>query len=543
MKDGKILVAIEKERITRKKHDGGNDKDAVAYCLDAAGISVYDLDLVVQCANFEKDTIGLTHYHGERLFPADLDIPVVSISHHLAHAYSALGTAPFSDGHVFVLDGCGSPYDQCDDLRGAQILAPEELHAGGLYCEKDSFYHYSDNSLTPLVKDFSVIMKSEQEGIRLPTTLHSIGGLYSAISSYCFGNMDDAGKLMGLSPFGKKGVYDTPVFRLADGRVMVNDEWLRQLKDPAGSYEKFRQQFSYYADIACHVQQQVEEAILYVIRHRIQQSGARRLCYSGGVALNALANKRILEETGLEALHIEPAAGDNGLALGCVYYGWMHVLKQEKVQHNGSTSFGKMYDDRQMDAALTLYQDRITVRTKENIADETAELLAQGNVIGWFQGGSEFGPRALGHRSILADPRKPGVKDYINLEIKHREDFRPFAPSVLKEEVHAFYTGTDESPYMLLVNEVKPGFREMLRSVVHENLTSRIQTVTPGWNGIYYDLIKAFATRTGLPMLLNTSFNKRGMPIVETPQDAIDFFVNSKLDHLVVHNRIISRVK
>lgn len=547
MKDGKILVGIEKERITRKKHDGGNDHDAVQYCLDAAGITVHDLSLIVQCANFEKDSISLTHYHGERLFPANLSVPVVTISHHLAHAYSAIGTSPFDDCHVFVLDGCGSPAEQCDDLRGALNLNEAEMqHAPGLYCEKDSFYHFSSGKLIPLVKDFSILNgEFTPKPMNMPTTLHSIGGLYSAASAYCFGNMDDAGKLMGLAPYGQKGLYSQPIFELAKGRIMVRNDWAHRFNHPAGSYDEFRSNFQYYADIACYVQQQVEEAILYVIKDRIHKSGARRLCYSGGVALNALANKRILEETGIEALHIEPAAGDNGLALGCVYYGWMHMMGKEKVMHDGNTCFGKTYENSHIGKTIAAYAKDIEAYRSENIYAETAKLLAQGKVIGWFQGGSEFGPRALGHRSILADPRNKEVKDYINREIKLREDFRPFAPSILQEAYPAYYEQNTESPYMLLVSTVKPEFEEKLQAIVHRNKTSRIQTVrnnTP-WNSDFYALLKAFEAETGLPVLLNTSFNKKGMPIVETPEDAIGFFVNGKLDYLVMHDCILSRVE
>lgn len=543
LKDGHVFVAIEKERLTRIKHDGGNDKAAVQYCLDAAGISVHDLDLIVQCANFEKEEIALTRYHGQRLFPANLKVPVVSISHHLAHAYSAVGTSPFEENtHVLVLDGCGSPYAQCDD-KALLNLASHEIANDPpyLYCEKDSFYDYSNGLLQALVKDFSFIKNGEKKhAMSPPTTFHSIGGMYSAASHYCFGNMDDAGKLMGLAPYGRKGLYHQPLFTYSNGRVLLNEEAISAFDQPAKDFASFKNNFAYYAGIARWVQEQAEEAILYLVSERMQYSRATRLCYSGGVALNALANTRILHETGLQELYIEPAAGDNGLALGCAYYGWLHLMKREKVKPAKSTCFGKTYEHNEITLALGSYAD-VQIEKVNDIASHTASLLAKGKVIGWFQQGSEFGPRALGHRSIIADPRKPGVRDFINREIKCREDFRPFAPSVLLEDVSTYFEYEDESPYMLLVNPMKDEWKEVLKSVVHENGTSRVQTVTAEWNGAYHTLLTAFKQATGLGMLLNTSFNKRGMPIVETPQHAIDFFIQSKLDHLIMDQYIISK--
>jgi carbamoyltransferase len=543
LKDGQILVAIEKERITRKKHDGGNDFDAVKYCLDAAGIGLNDLSLVVQCANFEKDSIGIHTYKGKRFFPEDFAVPVVTISHHLAHAYSASGRAPFDHGYVFVLDGCGSPIEQCDDLFGTKNLAQKDIEQRQqfMYCEKDSYYRMKDGLLTPLVKDFSEL------GISAPplplspdTTSHSIGGFYGAASRYCFGNMDDAGKLMGLAPYGKPGVINLSAFRFHKGRVFVNMDVLPAFNRPASNFNDLKDNFQYYADFAHWVQSEVEEAVLYTLRHRIRQYKTTSLCYTGGVALNALTNSRIKRELGLKQLHIEPAAGDNGLALGCAFYGWLHVLGKPKQQHANRNSFGYSYPQDHTGKMLAQQTGIITKQSKDVVAD-TARLLEQGKVVAWFHEGAEFGPRALGFRSILANPFTPGIREYINAEIKLREDFRPFAPSVLAEDVTKYYKYNEESPFMLLVNTIKPEFEALLDAVVHKNKTSRVQTVTEKDNPQFYHLLKAFKRITGHGILLNTSFNKRGMPIVETPADAISFFRNSKLDYLIIGNTIVSK--
>lgn len=549
LKDGVILAAIEKERLTRKKHDGGNDTAAIQYCLDAAGITVHDLDLVVQNANFEKEGIPRDYYCGRRLFTDDVQVPIVSISHHLAHAYSALGTCPFDTCSILVIDGCGSPLHQCDDLHDNAIPAGISGDTR-LFCEKDSYYRFDGNRLTPVFKDFSEMDLSYRPyPMWPPTTRHSIGGVYSAASGYCFGNMDDAGKLMGLAPYGTAGRFTDEIFALQDGRVFVNEDWMHNFLTPAGPERPLTEHFHYYADVARYIQQQVERAILYVVQSRLRLDGAEQLCYSGGVALNAVANARIRTQSGVRDLYLEPAAGDNGIAVGCAWYGWLEVLQRERVRHNGSTCFGVSYPVDRIDRAIARVGDNqrqedvaLAVSRPADIIRRTAELLADGKVIGWFQQGSEFGPRALGRRSILADPRVPGVRDFINAHIKFREDFRPFAPAVLRDDLTLYFEQDVESPYMILVNRVRPEWRDTLRSVVHEDDSARVQTVTPDWNPDFHALLREFKKLTGISVLLNTSFNRRGMPIVETPEDALGFFTTCALDCLVLDSRLVEKV-
>jgi carbamoyltransferase len=541
LKDGRICVAIEKERITRRKHDGGNDADAIRYCLEAEGITIDDLALVVQNANFGMLQSGNEWWDGPRILHDGT--PVVTISHHLAHAYSAVGTSPFEDMAVLIIDGCGNALDECLDVQNATV--PGDLPQGELrqiYFEKDSYYIFHDGRLVPVYKDFSPWGMGNRECPMYPnTTMHSIGGLYLAASMYVFNGFDDAGKLMGLAPYGRPGIYDFEIFEFRDDRVFVRYDWMRNFKNPARTREQLKANFQYYADVAYWVQREVERAILYVVSSRYRMAGSARLAYAGGVALNAVANKRILTESPFGHLYVQPAAGDNGLAVGCAYYGWLEVLGRERVAHDGSPFLGRSYSTSASGQALKRYRKQITVRQSSDGIGETAELLANGKIVAWFQGGAEFGPRALGHRSILADPRHPDVRNFINSRIKFREDFRPFAPSVLLEDVSLYFDCWFESPYMILVTQVKPDWQERIPSVVHQDKSARIHTVTKDYNLIFYTLLQRFREITGISVLLNTSLNRRGMPIVETPEQAVGFYLGCELDVLVMDGRIIQK--
>ena len=674
IKDGEICVAIEKERLSKKKNDGFNDTLAINHCLQAEGITLNDLDLVVQNALFYGNLDnGNSEFMGARVFTEDLQVPVITISHHLAHAYSAIGRCPFEDPFdILVIDGSGSPFKECLDIGNAFVPEREKIHddVTHLYFEKDSYYNFSDEKLTPVYKDFSpygYYYKNYPAGLH---NLHSIGCVYNGASFYCFGSYLDVGKLMGLAPYGSPGVYKEDIFQLQGGRVYVNYEWIRKLNRPARSYQTLKANFKYYADIAYHVQEEVERAILFVVRERMSLTGTSNLCYAGGVALNAVANNLILRHTDVKSLYVQPAAGDNGIAIGCAYYGWLVTLGNKRCRkENSSTCFGTVYGEHIIENALTSFENRhhpdnlrqridnffraiernyrpgiagsddavihvdITdyctyqiaiengqlecnkgasqppdgtieldqlqlaniiqnptymrtlldanrIKISEgtdlelllkvvdfykisrdngidagitgkkicgkfeyapNYIERAAALLAQGKVIAWFQRGSEFGPRALGRRSILADPRIAGIRDHINAEIKFREDFRPFAPAVLREDVGIYFQSDRESPYMILVDYVRDEWHDKIGSIVHKNNTSRIQTVTPDWNPEFYELLKAFKANTGISLLLNTSLNRRGMPIVETPQDALDFYYSCKLDYLILGKFIVSK--
>ena len=547
MKDGKIIVAIEKERITRKKHDGFNDNLTIQYCLDAAGISFKDISLIV-----EKNTVNMAHdadaedKRSGRIIPDD--IPIVSIPHHLAHAYSAIGTAPFDNMGIIVMDGRGASLDNCSDVIDGCL--PEELNnlpesEKCHYFEHQSYYTYENGKLTPIFKDFAryrVLDRNEYPFA--PNDMEqSIAELYGGISQYVFVDDFTEGKLMGLAPYGRDGIYKDELFVCENGRVFINYEAMKKI-DPrrSGKYVRLWDDFQYFADIALWAQKETERAVNYIFNSSYELSNQENVAYAGGLALNAVANGKLPKHTKFKNFYFQPAASDNGLSIGCCYYGWLEVLKKEKINHSSSSCYGVVYKDDKIQIALSSYKDKITYTQDKNYIDKTAQYLSEGKVVAWFQDESEFGPRALGHRSILGSPIVPEMRDYINKEIKLREEFRPFAPSVLIEDTKGFFDlDFDTSYYMILVGQTKEKWRKKIPSVVHKDNSARIQTVSREMNPKYYDLISKFKEKTGIPILINTSFNRRGMPIVETPEEAIEFMIESKIDYLILQDYIITR--
>ena len=541
LRDGVVAVGIEKERVTRQKHDGGNDADAIAYCLDAEGITLDDVSVAVQCGLFgipDRDD-----HHGPRPF-ADSAVPLVSISHHLAHAYSTVGTCPYDAFDILVVDGCGSPVAECVDAapQPAGPWTEPGFDGADTWCEKDSWYRWDGASLTPLWKDHSEFADRWLHDVRLPTTAHSIGGFYAAISRLAFGSLDDAGKLMGLAPYGDAPLLDERAFEWRDDRLFVTDTWRSKLGRRSRDDDDLRDRFDHFAALARWAQDEVAGAVIELIRSRRAQFGDDLpLAYSGGVALNAVANGTLLAEGVVDRLYVEPAAGDNGIALGCAYYGWLATLGRERVPHDRSTCFGRAYGADEIDAAVAaLDPATVTVdRPGEGLFASVADDLAAGRIVGWFQGGAEFGPRALGRRSLLADPGVAGMADRINHRVKRREDYRPFAPAVLATDVHTYFEGGWESPYMILVDRVRPEWRDALANVIHRDNSARVQTVEADWNPAFASLLDAVRARTGVGVVLNTSFNERGQPIVETPAEAVALFERADIDVLVLDDVVV----
>lgn len=678
LKNGEIVFAIEKERITRNKADGRNDNLAIQYCLDAEKIKLDDIDLIVQNDNFSDFKFGNNSLYGNRLINEFNPDKIITISHHLAHAYSAHGAASFKDYGVLVIDGCGSPFEQCTDLPAIGNIPDYKLvtELPHLFMEKDSFYKFEDNEIKTVYKDFSEWgFYGNYFGYPMHpnSTKHSIGGVYEAASRYCFGNMSDPGKLMGLAPYGRKGQFKDQIFEIKDGRIFVNYDWMINYTTPSSGYLEFKKNFQYYADIAHGIQLELERAVLYLVKDRMKLIDSKNLCLAGGTALNAVANSLIIKNNLVDNLYIQPAASDNGLSIGCAYYGWLQYLKKPKIKTNGNTCFGRKYTSEEVEEAIqstsiknditginlvicdffsklnreknllnrvdSIIQfdienigsfqlkasDKIVVKkdiigkptcvikstsedfykfinnpnlfesfvdqgvfnvsnhselpiiranynlgvdnilfgediyqiskslkilrensliySKHNdIVSKTADLLSDGYIVGWFQDGSEFGPRSLGHRSILADPKNKLSRDFINSNIKFREDFRPFAPSVLKEDAETYFDMINQdSPYMIKVFDIKEEYKSELDCIVHKNNTCRVQTVTKDWNPKFHNLLEKFKSITGSSVLLNTSFNRRGMPIVETPQEAIDLFLKCSLDYLIIDNYLIGK--
>ena len=552
LRDGAIAFAIAKERITREKHASGFYQEVIDYCLDAEGITLDDVDLIVRncyllpVAEMEErlvyqDRPGFLPAHeraeaaNHPLFLSRSD-KVVSISHHLAHAYSAFAVSPFEEGVVMIVDGVGS-------YRSDVIEpCPSGDSASALARESESYYKFSGSKIECVKK---VWMEPDRgflsdEFYNMP----GLGALYSRVSTYIFGDWNKCGELMGLAPYGRPDQVKH-LLELADGTLHV-PRWTSDFKQPylidRGGWEA-SPAMPHWEDFAWRVQDDTENVLLARARWLRETTGAGNLCMAGGVALNCVANGRIAREAGFEKVWIQPAAGDDGIAIGCAYYGWLEVLRQRRSFVMDHSYVGRRYSDADIENAISPFLVRIqtTATRSADICRETATLLADQRVIGWFQGPSEFGPRALGNRSLLADPRKADMKDILNRRVKHRQAFRPFAPIVLAERAGEIFEGVENSPFMLIAKRVRSEWRDRIPAVVHVDGTARVQTVTEAGNPLLYQVLRDFEALTGVPVLINTSFNVKGEPIVETPDDAVVCFLTTGIDHLVLHDRLISK--
>jgi carbamoyltransferase len=552
LRDGVIAFAIAKERITREKHASGFYREVIDYCLDAEGITLDDVDLIVRNCYIlpvpemeerlvYQDMPGFLPEHERAeatrhpLYLADSE-RVVSISHHLAHAYSAFAVSPFEEGAVMIVDGVGSyRSDVVEPYPSADAATP-------LARESESYYKFNGSSIECLKK---VWMEPDRgflsdEFYNMP----GLGALYSRASTYIFGDWNKCGELMGLAPYGRCEQVK-PLLELTGGELQV-PHWTTEFRHPyvtdGGNWEA-SPSMRHWEDLAWRVQDDTENVLLARARWLRATTGAKHLCIAGGVALNCVANGRLARESGFENVWIQPAAGDDGIAIGCAYYGYLEILKQRRSFVMEHSYVGKRYTDREAEDATSkfLIRSQITSRRSEDICRDTAKLLAEQQVIGWFQGGSEFGPRALGNRSLLADPRKAEMKDILNRRVKHRQAFRPFAPIVLAERAKDVFEGEEDSPFMLIAKRVRPEWRDRIRAIVHVDGTARVQTVREQTNPMLYRLLREFEALTGVPVLVNTSFNVKGEPIVETPRDAVVCFLTTGIDHLILHDRLISK--
>ncbi|MCB9850923.1 MAG: carbamoyltransferase [Phycisphaerales bacterium] len=546
VQDGELVAAAEEERFNRKKHYSDFPKLAIEYCLKEAGITIADVDYI---GFYEKPLVKfnrivetilarwpLTYTNWVKSMPVwlmtklrigsviqkelDTDKDIYYCQHHLAHAASAFLVSPFDEAAVITADGVGEWTTTGWGVgKGTEIVIEKE--------------------------------------IRFP---HSVGLLFSAITAYLGFRVNDAEwKVMGLAPYGKPTYVDKfheVVDIRDDGSFRLNMKYFTHTHSTEKMFSrKWEELFgrpqrpkeseldSFHEDIAHSGQKVVEEIMVKMATHVQRTTRQENVCIAGGVGLNCVANWRILQESGFKNIFIQPAAGDSGAALGTAFYLYNSVLKNPRKFVMRHAYWGPGFDDAQVKSALDRsglayrYIDR-----EEDLLEETARMIDEGSVIGWFQGRLEFGPRALGARSLVADARNPKMKDIINAKVKFREAFRPFAPSVLKEHAHEYFempAGMD-APFMLLVPRVRAEMHAVLPAVTHQDGTGRVQTVTEADNGRYYRLIRTFGKRTGVPVVINTSFNVRGEPIVCTPQDAINTFVNTGIDAIVIGNYVVT---
>ncbi|ACU37802.1 carbamoyltransferase family protein [Actinosynnema mirum] len=546
IRDGEVVVAIEEERLDRMKHSEGFlvhgyfekltktlPMRSVTYCLDAAGVGIDEVDLVV----------GNRPLHDGAVRRLLRELPLrdkgklrelPQPSHHLAHAWCAYATAPFDDTAILVVDGIGSR------LPGTGRL------------EKHSFFHARDGRVTPVAgtsydADFSTVGL----GLFYEFFTAKLGFVtrwgHPGFGVFGCGGYLEAGKTMGLAPFGRPRPDWGPLLEY-DGddvtaRMSTLEEsyakWLEAEGEEfsAAGREAWRTPFA--EDVARKAQDELEEAMTHLARRARELTGASRLCLTGGVALNSVANQRISAEGLFEQVHVSPPAGDAGIAIGAAAYGYHELLGGRRRGRFTTAGVGRHYTEQDVDRALAGVGDR--VRSRRADVREVARLLADRRIVGWFHGGSEIGPRALGHRSLLADPRHPGMLDYLNTVVKHREPFRPYAPSVLAEHAGSWFDLRGDSPYMLLVPEVLPARRALVPAITHVDGTARVQTVERSVNPLFHEVIQEFHALTGVPLLLNTSFNDAGEPIVETPEDALRTFLRTEIDHLYLGGRLVDK--
>jgi carbamoyltransferase len=353
---------------------------------------------------------------------------------------------------------------------------------------------------------------------------------------------------MGLAPYGRLGMIP-PLMHLDENNEVIVPDWGTELDQPffeeSGENWEKSPKIPHWQDLAWRVQHDTEEVLLKRAIWLREMTGAKNLVMAGGVALNCVANGRILREAGYDNVWVQPAAGDDGIAIGTAYYGHLALKKQPRRFVMKHAYLGAKYGDDKIEKASTELVVRIQTKVHkgEDVCRDAAKLLSEGNIFGWFQGSSEFGPRALGNRSIIADPRATDMRDRLNKVVKHRQAFRPFAPIVLADRAPEIFEHYAESPFMLLALDVKPEWRDRIPAVVHVDGTARLQTVTEDTNPMLYRLLKEFDELTGVPVLVNTSFNVKGEPIVETPQDAINCFLGTGMDCLVLGDRLMTKTR
>ena len=550
LKDGHVVAAVEEERFSRKKFDDGFPRMAIDWCLKEAGITpeqinsvaFYDkpvlkferlLDNYIAVAprglySFlnvipkwlhkrlwikEETKKHMRGYQGNIIFP----------EHHMSHAAHTFFTSPFDEAAILTVDGVGE--------------------------WSTTSFGSAENTSIKLTND-----------IRWP---HSIGMFYSAFT-YFLGFKVNEGeyKLMGLSAYGKPKYYDLILNEILDvkndGSLHLNLKYFAFTYDKVMTNQKFAELFGIprreedakaeqiHYDIGASAQKVLEDIMLKMVNHVHKKTGMKNLCLGGGVALNGVANYRILKEGPFESVHIPPSPGDGGSAVGCAQYLYYIHKKQrriivqdhaKRIQEN--VYVGPSFSNDEIKSFLEENNIDYEYLTREQLLQTTAKLISEQNVVGWYQGKIEWGPRALGNRSILADPRDSKMKDVLNEKIKHRELFRPFAPSILEEYASEYFDLTIPSPYMLFVAKVKKP--DKIPAVTHVDGTGRLQTVSRETNPLYYDLINDFYKITGVPVVVNTSMNVRGEPIVNTPEQAYAMIIKTEMDYIMMGNYMIQR--
>lgn len=515
--DGVIKCAISEERLNRKKYSPGY-LNSLFYCLNATNLKIKDISLVVFSSYHKRLPAG---YQGE-LKPLGISSEkFITIDHHLSHAFGAYFLSPFDDALVLVIDGQGNE----NDTESYYIGEGQKLEKIGGNSPK-----------------------------RIPAK--GIGRTYEAFTNFLGWIDQEAGKTMALAGYGDCSSFKIPLFELKNTEVVGSLDYKyekgvikfakKHSLDFGPPYSKGTHPKS--ADVAAYIQRELERILLELVSELVRKTGKKKLCIAGGVALNCAANGNLLKSGAVEDIFVLPASSDRGQCIGNALYGFYKLEGYIPKNPLRNDYFGREYSGEEIISVLSREKGYIEkhiptfcsfqFEKQENIAKVVAQLLAEGKIVGWFQGGSELGPRALGHRSILCDPRKLELKDMLNQKVKHREIFRPFAPSCLLEKTSEFFGCDKPFPYMLFAIPVKSDKKNKIPAVVHVDETSRIQTVTREDNDIFYEVIKEFYNLTGIPMVLNTSFNSQE-PIVETPENALSTFLKTEIDYLAIGDYLV----
>ena len=537
LKGDEIVVAIQEERLSRRKRHrifGAQHSMALDYCFEYAGIRPRDLSMIVLCVQGRAGAASQDLTLNPCLQVKENNIPTMIIPHHLAHAASVFGTSGFGESAILVIDGIGSPGEDLSEAEQNVIINPMEDG-----WEIISLYSGSNATITPLEKHVAEGKKWLTTDRNCMPNFRSLGGIFSASAVQIFGGDLEAGKVMGLAPYGRPVYPPSDFFEIVDGRFIFSDK-IPSLFQHAERWPAHQQE---YQDLSCSVQNALEVALLYLVDHLHNLFPSGNLCYAGGVALNSVANERVIRESKFKNVYVMPAAEDSGPAIGAAYYGLWQLSKKNGRRRLLHDAVGRTYSPSTIKQTIAETPAVEVVETSDVISD-AANLLMDGKIVGWFQGRSELGPRALGQRSILCDPRRPDGKEVLNSRVKHREAFRPFAPVILLEQAREWFEMdgiSPDSPFMLRICLFKEEKKPLVPAVVHVDGTGRIQTVTKEANGPFYDLIKKFHQLSGVPIVLNTSFNINGMPIVETPQDALQCLLSTGIDYCVLENTIVKK--
>lgn len=555
-----VVAAIQEERLVGIKRyplTFEADSLAIRYCLDAAGIKPRELDLIVCAPTGWSRERGGDVLANPVLEPLRNRIPVQFVPHHLAHAAGAFATSGFEQAAILVVDGMGSPF--CDLTYEERRVAKGGLSGGS---EAHSFYFGRGSQLIPLEKhlidqgrwrcynngDSRVDLRNNPYPVA-PADLDlrrqgmprffGLGQMYDSVATQVFGDPHNGpGKLMGLAPYGQPSFAAAEFFEVNGGGF----DFLTTVPDAFCFSEEWPAREQEYRDLAAATQKAFEAGMLHLVAYLRGLCDSDNLVIAGGCALNSVANHRIQIEGGFRNLYVIPAAEDSGISIGAAYLGSWQLTGRATQRRLKRDSFGRSYTQDEIDEVVARLPMLETVSTSDPVGS-TVELLTSGGIVGLFQGGSELGPRALGQRSILCDPRRPDGKSFVNERVKFRESFRPFAPAIMKSHVREWFATEDDvdCPFMLRVLSFHPERIRQVPAVVHVDGTGRLQTVTPEDGGIFYDVIRCMFERTEIPLLLNTSFNLQSEPIVETPEDALWTLLFSGIDACLLERKLVRK--